>query len=273
MLNTLTFLPRHLLTLLDTVVHEVGHTVALLPIGTTLSIRVRADGSGVTHGSMGVLGNGWLGVPHRIINLFAGYAAPLLFGLFIALTAWRDTVVVSGWWAVVGVLWLIAAVLLTVRMNTVGALTLFASWVGVVLALFHVPGPVSTTDLSGAELTLWLLGYVGAVIVLACRSLFTVVAAAVWIAVVWLLSLPLGNADTQELGVDLLTAFGVVIFLTGLWTLISIAPSVLGGGESDFHLLTQQFGGSPLGWFIVFVLVCTTSLVALVVAILSGVIV
>lgn len=273
MLNTLTFLPRHLLTLLDTVVHEVGHTVALLPIGTTLSIRVHADGTGSTHGSMGVLGDGWLGVPHRIINLFAGYAAPLLFGLFIALTAWRENVTVSGWWAVVGVLWLIAAVLLTVRTHTVGALVLFASWVGVVLALFHAPGPVSTVALSGADLTLWLLSYVGAVIVLACRSLFTVVAAALWITVVWLLSLPLNNPDTQQLGAVLLTSFGVVIFLTGLWTLIAIAPSVLGGGESDFHLLTQQFGGSPLGWFIVFSILCTTSLIVLTIAVLSGVIV
>lgn len=261
MLTYLTRAPRHLLMLMDTVVHEVGHTVALLPLGTSLSIRVRADGTGVTHGTTGVLGDGWFSAPARILNLFAGYAAPVLFGLLIALTAWQGTVTVSGWWPVVGVLWLVAAVLTTLRLATAGVVVLLGSWVGVVLALTQAPAPVDTTQLTGAQLVLWLLVYVGAVITLSIRSLFTLVAAALWFAVVWLLSLPLNVPDTHTLGVVLLTLFGAVIFLSGVFSIVGIASSTTAGGSSDFHLLSESFGGAPLGWFITFLVLLTAAVI------------
>lgn len=259
MLTYLTRAPRHLLMLIDTVVHEVGHTVALLPLGTSLSIKVRVDGTGVTHGTTGVLGDGWFSAPARILNLFAGYAAPVLLGLLIALTAWQGTVTVSGWWPVVGILWLIAAVLTTLHLATAGVVVLLGSWVGVVLALTQTPAPVDTTQLTGAQLVLWLLVYVGAVITLSIRSLFTLVAAALWFAVVWLLSLPFNDTGTQALGVVLLTVFGAVIFLSGVFSIAGIASSTTTGGGSDFHLLSESFGGAPLGWFITFLVLLTTA--------------
>lgn len=271
MLTYLTRAPRHLLMLIDTVIHEVGHTVALLPLGTSLSIRVRADGTGVTHGSTGVLGDGWFAAPARILNLFAGYAAPVLFGLFIALTAWQETVVISGWWPVVVVLWLLAAVLTTLHLTSAGVLVLLGSWVGVVLALANAPAPVNTTQLTGAELVLWLLFYVGAVITLSIRSLFTLVAAALWLAVAWLLSLPVTNPDSQAAGVWLLVVFGAVIFFSGVFSIIGISRSTVTGGGSDFHLLSKSFGGATLGWFITFLVLLTAAVVVTLVLFFNGI--
>lgn len=271
MLNHVTRAPRHLLMLMDTVIHEVGHTVALLPLGTSLSIRVRADGTGVTHGSTGVLGDGWIATPARITNLFAGYAAPVLFGLLIALTAWQDSVTVSGWWPVVAVLWLVAAVLTTLHLTSPGVVVLLASWVGVLLALTNTPAPVDTAHLTGSQLVMWLLIYVGAVITLSIRSLFTLVAAALWFTVVWLLSLPLASTDGQTVGIVFLTVFGAAIFFSGVFSIVGIARSTTTGGESDFHLLSETFGGAPLGWFITFLIALTAAVAGVVVIFFTAV--
>lgn len=269
MLSTIFRTTSYLTDLLNTVVHEVGHTVVLLPWGTHLSIRVNSDRSGAAHGSNSVFGDTFLGAPVRMMNLFAGYAAPVLFGLFLMVMPWMPEVTFSGWWLVTAVLWLVAAVLTTIGVHTLTMLVLYASWLSTLLGALNLPNPINITTVTGTELTHGALIYVGIVIVLSIRSVFTVIATALWFTAVWGLSLPLSNPDTLILGAVLLTVFGAALLLSGVFAIIEVA-GLLKDGETDFNILSAEFGGSSSGWFVFFLIVLTAALACAVLFALSS---
>lgn len=245
----------HTLALLDTVIHEVGHTVATLPFGTTLSIRIDADGGGVTHGSLGFADNFLTSFPIRVINLLAGYAAPVLLGLFLVLAGFAPSVDLSGWWLFALPLFLLAALLITSHMNTVSVFVLLAGWVAVVLAFTNTRSPMGSTVITGVDLAGWVLTFIGVVVLLSIRSLFTLLITVLWFAVVGVVFLTPWNITPA-----LVVTLGVLFLLMGVWTIIKVAGSLMDAdpnSPSDFDLLQEEFGGHPVGWFILFTLFLT----------------
>jgi len=120
-----------------TVAHEVGHCVVVVPFGGRIRrIELHADGSGEAWVQLGRVPGAvrWL---VRIVNLFAGYNAPL----------WAGVLLVTG--ALTGSRWLPVAVLGVVG---VVALLFVRNWFGLlvvvgfdVLALWVALRPSDTT--------------------------------------------------------------------------------------------------------------------------------
>ena len=114
---------------LVTICHESGHAIVAVLVGRRLSgVRVHSDTSGLT------VSRGRPKGPGMVATLFAGYPAPAIVGLGVALLA--------GTGHSSGVLWLLvllAAVLLVWIRNLYGALVVIAAGVGVGLVTWYAP--------------------------------------------------------------------------------------------------------------------------------------
>lgn len=114
---------------LVTICHESGHAIVAVLVGRRLSgVRVHSDTSGLTVSRGRPKGAG------MVATLFAGYPAPAIVGLGVALLA--------GTGHSSGVLWLLvllAAVLLVWIRNLYGALVVIAAGVGVGLVTWYAP--------------------------------------------------------------------------------------------------------------------------------------
>lgn len=114
---------------LVTICHESGHAIVAVLAGRRLSgVRVHSDTSGLT------VSRGRPKGPGMVATLFAGYPAPAVVGLGIA--------VLAGTGHSSGVLWLLvllAAVLLVWIRNLYGALVVIAAGVGVGLVTWYAP--------------------------------------------------------------------------------------------------------------------------------------
>ncbi|WP_066519654.1 M50 family metallopeptidase [Curtobacterium ammoniigenes] len=81
---------RRLARLIATVVHEVGHCVAVVPFGGRIRrITLRADGSGEAIVDLGRVPRMLRG-PVRTLNLFAGYSSPVWLGVGLVAAATAD---------------------------------------------------------------------------------------------------------------------------------------------------------------------------------------
>ncbi|PYY47052.1 M50 family metallopeptidase [Curtobacterium sp. MCBD17_023] len=118
-LPLLPFLGR-IARLAATIAHEVGHCVVVVPFGGRIRrIDLHADGSGEAWVSLGRVPGAvrWL---VRVLNLFAGYSAPL----------WAGALLVTG--AVVGTPWLPVVVLGVVGLV---ALAFVRNWFGLLVVV------------------------------------------------------------------------------------------------------------------------------------------
>jgi hypothetical protein len=207
-----------------TIAHEVGHCVVVVPFGGRIRrIDLHADGSGEAWVDLGGVPRGirWL---VRIVNLYAGYSAPLWAGALLVLGAIAGNAVLTT--IVLAVIGLVAllfvrnrfGLLVVVGFDALAAWTAIATWrgstgaaeaavlvVAAVGALFVVDGLRSVLRVAG-----WIA--TGARV----RTDFHIMAgemrvpAAVWFVlflavnagVAWLARAPLGAAaDTIAVGV------------------------------------------------------------------------
>ena len=114
---------------LVTICHESGHALVAVLVGRRLSgVRLHADTSGVT------VSKGRPTGPGAVATFFAGYPAPAVVGIGVALLA--------GTGHAAGVLWLLvvlAAVLLVWIRNLYGVLVVVGAGAAVALATWYAP--------------------------------------------------------------------------------------------------------------------------------------
>jgi hypothetical protein len=131
---------------LVTICHEGGHALVAVLAGRRLSgIRVHSDTSGLT------VSRGRARGPGMVLTLLAGYPAPAVVGLGLAL--------LTGTGHAAAVLWLLvllAAVMLVWVRNLYGALVVVAAAVGVGLVTWYAPSAILGWIATGlAWLFLW----------------------------------------------------------------------------------------------------------------------
>jgi len=247
---------------MDTAVHEVGHTLSGVLMGSPLHIKISSDASGLSTSSLGLVGLTPLSVPARILNKFVGPMAPVVFGLLLLACSASSTFELSGWTAWVVVLFTAAALAASVSLILLSVVFLLGAWLFSALMLFGVPAWSDTLVMSGPEFASALYTVVAVTLLLSSRSWFTVLVVALWVA---------GAAAVfNQPWVDLSTALFVSGFLfTGVGA-IKVAIVGLSAfldsseADTDFGLLSNEVGGSPFVWFVVFLVVFAGLLLLLV---------
>lgn len=132
-----------------TIAHEVGHAVVVVPFGGQIRrIELRPDGSGEAWVQLGGVPAGLRGLV-RVLNLYAGYSAPL----------WAGTLLLTG--VLHGSRWLPVAVLGVVG---IVALLFIRNWFGL-LVVVGFDALALWVALRPSELTVLVVAAVGALFV------------------------------------------------------------------------------------------------------------
>ncbi|OIH93411.1 M50 family metallopeptidase [Curtobacterium sp. MCBA15_001] len=146
-----------------TIAHEVGHAVVVVPFGGQIRrIELRPDGSGEAWVQLGGVPVGLRGLV-RVLNLYAGYSAPL----------WAGTLLLTG--VLHGSRWLPVAVLGVVG---IVALLFIRNWFGL-LVVVGFDALALWVALRPSELTVLVVAAVGALFVV--DGLRSVVQVARWL--------------------------------------------------------------------------------------------
>jgi hypothetical protein len=162
----LTFVPGvgRVARLMTTIAHEVGHCIVVVPFGGRIRrIDLHANGSGEAWVDLGRIPAGLRGLV-RIVNLFAGYSAPLWAGVLLVIAALDGHRVMST--VVLGVIGIVA--LLFVR-----------NWFGL-LVVIGFDALAAWTAVAGTDRTLLVVAGVGALFIV--DGVRSVARVASWIA-------------------------------------------------------------------------------------------
>ena len=235
---------------MDTAVHEVGHTLSGVLMGSPLRIKIASDASGLSTSSLGLVGLTPLAVPARILNKFAGPIAPVVFGLLLLACSSASTFELSGWTPWVVALFAAAALASSVSLILLSVIFLLGAWLFSALMLLGVPAWSDAYVMGGVEAAALLFIAVAVTLLFSARSWFTLLVTALWaVAAGVVLNQSLVEVPTALFIAGILfTAVGVVkVAIVGLSAFLDSSAA-----ETDFGLLSNELGGSPFTWFLVF---------------------
>jgi hypothetical protein len=257
---------------MDTVVHEVGHALVTMPLGSKLKIVINPNASGETTGSFGVLSGTLSNPPVRVLHALAGQAASVVFGVVLIASAVTEKFEFSGWWAWTLIIFTVASVLFTIAtvLHSFPSLMLpptfllLFGYISAALALFGVPSPNGLLNFTGIEFAAALFFVIGGLVLIASItswSWFTGLVTIMWFAFTF--------AVFSQPWVDLhvlLILVGAGFIITGIYQLWDCANKTWNEAdeENDFVILAAEIGGEPFGWFIFFIVVFAVALVLLI---------